>query len=442
MSVAKDLSKAEHVPSRDLLLKYFTPQSIQQVFTSLSIYSDDEHESISREAVPLFLQIITIVWKLRGEGGDSESGLTADVLLEEFQRTCQLPSSTAFSYARSTVEALLTLEMEDFLIRSIERPFKILRQSITQEGQASPFHPYKVCSPLELSIPSTKTKGKEKKKKETSFDPQSFDNCTALSLAAAIELMAALTSSDSRRTATDNDYKIRIDGIFSIVRDVVDVLYRSEADNIEYLPLTDDHEGGLGIDKLLVRCMNLLAIHSLQQAFDINEIEDSSSPSTVPVEELLSWVTVILLPLISTPHTVTVGSSSSSDAAIRRRVISVMHMVESVLLVISDALVMNLATNEICSSLLKILDILCSGTNENAEWHFHSIPREALKSVLIRMVNTLLKTSEGSKINEHLKKYLLILDNTDKENDSHKGDMNVQPDEAFLIGNEFQRLEV
>jgi hypothetical protein len=188
--------------------------------------------------------------------------------------------------------------------------------------------------------------------------------------------------------------------------------------------------------------MNLLAIHSLQQAFDVNEIEDSSPPSTIPVEELLSWVTVILLPLISNPHTITAGSSSSSDAAISKRVTSVMHMIESVLLVICDALVMNLATNEICSSLLKILDILCGETNEDTEWQFHSFRREALKSVLIRMVNILLKTSEGSKINEHLKKHLLILDNTDKENDSHKGDMNVQPDEASLIGNEFQRLEV
>jgi hypothetical protein len=57
MSIAKNLSKADHVPSRDLLLKYFTPQSIQQVFTSLSVYSDDEQDSISREAIPLFLQI-------------------------------------------------------------------------------------------------------------------------------------------------------------------------------------------------------------------------------------------------------------------------------------------------------------------------------------------------------------------------------------------------
>jgi hypothetical protein len=223
MSVAKNLSKAEHVPSRDLLLKYFTPQSIEQVFTSLCIYSDDEQESISREAIPLFLQIITTVWKLRGKDGDSESGLTAEVLLGDFQRMCRLPSSTALSYAQSIVEALLTLEMEDFLIQSIERPFKSLQQSVTQEGRTYTFHPYEVYSPLEPSIPSTKTKGKEKRNKETWSDVESLHNCTALSIAAAIELLAALTSSDSRRTAADNDYKTRIDGIFFIVQDVVDL---------------------------------------------------------------------------------------------------------------------------------------------------------------------------------------------------------------------------
>jgi hypothetical protein len=280
---------------------------------------------------------VTTVLRLRGEDGSSESGLTAEALLEEFQKTCTLPSPTAASYARSTVEALLTLEMEDFLIQSIERPFKCLQQSISQEGNSS-FHPYKVSS-LELSIPVKQTKGKGRKP-EGSSDLQFFNTCTALSLAAAVEFLAVLTSSDSV-SSIDNDRRIRIDGIFSIVRDVVDVLCGPEVEHslsgemilifaytciyiylhificlyiciyiyvyiyviciyvymysyiyiyvyiFIYISIADQDVGG--IEKLLVRCMNLSAVYSLQQAFDTYEVEATSPPSTTPVEELLSW---------------------------------------------------------------------------------------------------------------------------------------------------------
>jgi hypothetical protein len=151
-------------------------------------------------------------------------------------------------------------------------------------------------------------------------------------------------------------------------------------------------------------------------------------------------VTVVLLPLISTPNTNAGGSSSSSDTKINKRDTFVIRMVESILLVMSDALVMNVATREICSSLLKMLDTLCDEKNENTEG------REVLTPILHRMVNILLKTSEESnesqkKTNEHLKKYLILLDNTDKENNSHKEDMNIQ-DQASSMDSEFRRLEV
>lgn len=151
-------------------------------------------------------------------------------------------------------------------------------------------------------------------------------------------------------------------------------------------------------------------------------------------------MTVILLPLISTPNTTTGGSSSSSDTKISKRDTFVIRMVESILLVMSDALVMNVANREVCLSLLKILKTLCDEKNEDTEG------RKVLAPILNRMVKILLKTSEESneskkKTNEHLLNFLILLDNTEKEINSHKEDINIQ-DQASSMDSEFRRLGV
>ena len=65
-SIALALSSPEHGPSRDLLLKYFTPQTVTNITDVLS-------EGVGHDvASTLFLQSVATVWKLK-EGADNNS---------------------------------------------------------------------------------------------------------------------------------------------------------------------------------------------------------------------------------------------------------------------------------------------------------------------------------------------------------------------------------
>ena len=144
-SIASQLCENENESAKDLLLKYFTPESVQQKFEILCGESDDVESSsddaaITSQLVPLFLQIVAIIWKLKDvekivkKKGSSNAivGLDPCKLLLHFTKYSQLYPKQAciHTYAAATVEILKTLNGEEMLFNAINTPLKHLLATV------------------------------------------------------------------------------------------------------------------------------------------------------------------------------------------------------------------------------------------------------------------------------------------------------------------------
>jgi hypothetical protein len=144
-SIASQLREDENETSKNLLLKYFTPDSVQQKFEILCGESDGaettpEDALIASQLVPLFMQIVSIIWKLKDvekfvkKKGASNTviGLDPCKLLLHFTKYTQLHPKQAciHTYGAATVEILKTLNGEEMLFNAINTPLKHLLATV------------------------------------------------------------------------------------------------------------------------------------------------------------------------------------------------------------------------------------------------------------------------------------------------------------------------
>ena len=144
-SIASQLREDENETAKNLLLKYFTPDSVQQKFEILcgesdGVESNPEDALIASQLVPLFMQIVSIIWKLRDvekivkKKGESNTviGLDPCKLLLHFTKYSQLHPKQAciHTYCAATVEILKTLNGEEMLFNAINTPLKHLLATV------------------------------------------------------------------------------------------------------------------------------------------------------------------------------------------------------------------------------------------------------------------------------------------------------------------------
>lgn len=412
-SVSSSLIRPEHAPSRDLLLKYFTPETVQKVFTSLLSTPACEEEEDSNEesegptdAIPLFLRIVLIVTKSRGdeegmESPEREIGITAEMVLTEFNtawRQSSPSSSSAVSHAGATAEILLALKEEDMLLQTIQRSLKHLLSS-TGQGSDS-IKPLEICSSPEPFNPLKGRGGKRKPQNASSpghhpgGSHTSGGESSLVPLAAAVELLAVLVAKESSEG-------LRVDEVFSTVRSVIDVLSGPEKRNKLVLQMIEEQ----GNAAELVRCVHLWALHVLQltAALKANSLlETNSELQASPMEELLSWVTGVLLPFCcrtrsdssvlkekglemfsspaqkvpprsrsrkgATPNAKTgISCTDEGISNMSTAVALVISIVDTVLLVLSDCLLLSVASDELCTSILTIVEEISEHESEGRE---------------------------------------------------------------------------
>lgn len=145
-SIASRLSEEENETAKSLLLKYFTPDSVQQKFEILCVESDGvestpEDALIASQLVPLFMQIVSIIWKLKDvekivkkkSVPNTAVGLDPCKLLSHFTKYTQLHPKQAciHTYSAATVEILKTLNGEEMLFNAINTPLKHLLTTVS-----------------------------------------------------------------------------------------------------------------------------------------------------------------------------------------------------------------------------------------------------------------------------------------------------------------------
>jgi hypothetical protein len=134
-------SLGEERASYLLLLKYFTPDAVKARFEMLSEESSCSEDSpetalLAAEMVPLFLQIVTVVWGARGEEDSVDGGLDSyDVLLHYIKasNTVYSPSSGAI-HSAATVGAITALGREDILLEAIHSSLKDYQAAVSNSS--------------------------------------------------------------------------------------------------------------------------------------------------------------------------------------------------------------------------------------------------------------------------------------------------------------------
>jgi hypothetical protein len=144
-SIASQLREDENETAKNLLLKYFTPDSVQQKFEILcgesdGVESSPEDAVIASQLVPLFMQIVSIIWKLKDveklvkkkDVSNTVIGLDPCKLLLHFTKYTQLHPKQAcvHTYGAATVEILKTLNGEEMLFNAIYTPLKHLLATV------------------------------------------------------------------------------------------------------------------------------------------------------------------------------------------------------------------------------------------------------------------------------------------------------------------------
>lgn len=123
-------SLGEERASYALLLKYFTPDAVKVRFDMLceeSSCPEDSPETalLAAEMVPLFLQIVTVVWGARGEEDSVEGGLDSyDVLLHYIKASNAVSPACSAAHSAATVGAITALGREDILLEAIHSSLK------------------------------------------------------------------------------------------------------------------------------------------------------------------------------------------------------------------------------------------------------------------------------------------------------------------------------
>ena len=155
-SIAAQLRESENETSKDLLLKYFTTESVKDKFEILSVESYGFQNSvddavIGSQLVPLFLQIVAVIWKLKDveiivkKKGSSNTviGLDPVKLLSHFMKYAKsFPKQACIhTYAAATVEIVKTLHGEEVLFNEINTPLKLLLTTVRlPHGLSSLYH--------------------------------------------------------------------------------------------------------------------------------------------------------------------------------------------------------------------------------------------------------------------------------------------------------------
>lgn len=284
-SIAAALSRPEHAPSRDLLMKYFTQQTVANISSILE--DEGRNGFIDQSALPLFLQIAATVWKYKQDADRDELTDFADAAVDQFlSHSDQYPRQLQCSYA--VAMARLCRGNAPLLFTTITKPFVDLENWLVQGTPASP--------PL-----------------------------AAIPLRAAVDVFGA--------AITDGEVTADLDDVLPYLRRVIDAVFAHDDVDALATLLREDASGsgnGASIGQCLVRAVQSWTTFAVSAN---QATRGSADGATSLLGDLLGWVSTTLLPTIG-------RRSSAVDKGADAYPEHVLYdMLASILLVVTDALI-------------------------------------------------------------------------------------------------------
>lgn len=360
-SIASQLREDENETAKNLLLKYFTPDSVQQKFEILcgesdGVESNPEDALIASQLVPLFMQIVSIIWKLKDDEkiakkkgvSNTVIGLDPCKLLLHFTKYTQLHPKQAciHTYGAATVEILKTLNSDEMLFDAINTPLKHLLATVRLPHMHTPnlvihyaaamsnynvttYYPFtflsfpfflrkltlhnilnyhlkqpqnifvfqvrgsnhpstlralEICSSPEPQSLRGNVGGKRKPKNASSPGVEKKENTKNVpnfELESSIVLLGAVLNSDRKLLSSEQEATL-----FLSIRNTINsiLLFEKKMEG----PWVSDVSN-------FVRCAYLWALSALKEA-SLNATEHSSTNSNNSMDGLLSWIKGNLLP--------------------------------------------------------------------------------------------------------------------------------------------------
>ena len=285
-SIAVVLSHPEHVPSRDLLMKYFTKQTVAKI--SALLHDDGEIGVIDKAALPLFLQITANVWKFKDSADRTDLAASIDDAVDLcLSRYGQYPRHLQCSCAIAIVQ--LCRGNDPVLHKTITTALVDFENWLIKGSSTSP--------PLGTA-----------------------------SLRAAVDIFGAAVASEQVMHG--------LEGMLPRLRSIVDTVVTHDVNTMAALLREEtsepDHYGGIG--QCLVRVVLLWATFTLRTSYVTRDAADSAVSI---LGDVLEWATKTLVPSICRCTSSMYQSADSCHLRV------LYDMLASVLLVVTDALIIN-----------------------------------------------------------------------------------------------------
>ena len=312
-SIKHALASAENVQSKDLLLKYFAPETVASISTT---FCDADSEGFNVAALPVFVRIVAAVWKLRGDATDHCDivGVVGESTISRLLQRCSASGSSATLHAMAVAELCGSQASgrSPAALMAVEEAFRRFNAHVLAHETAA-------------------------------------NGGAALSLGAAVTLMGAVVC------AVEPAHGVFAGRTFAQLRSIVDGVFALTPELAKELLASPSHDNEEGdtVGTSLVRGVHLWATHALRLATD----SDAPNAGTDSLNEVVAWATTTVIPACGTSAVAT-------------------SMLSAVVLVLSDALLLGAVRGALIAGVGILLQGLGGGNGrlETSVMHrFHSL---------------------------------------------------------------------